>query len=231
MAGNAKISGTLTASNFSPGNLFSFVAQRGGNSTVAGPRPYIDVTSPVFGAIADGGAEQASGTIASGSNQLTIAPGIGTWKVGMGLHVDGAGASGDVLLAHITAINGSIFTLDRNAGTSVSSASVQDDDTLAIEGALNAYAPHRPTRTAARSIFHRGITLFRRISRQPECDAVPDRVLGSAFAGREQRATQRHAVRPAAIGVAFWAIADRAPTRSRCSGRTIRTGTSRFRIW
>jgi hypothetical protein len=152
VAGNANISGTLSTSNFSPGNFSPSSLNVAGNSTVAGPRPYIDVTAPVYGAIADGGAEQASGTIASGSNQLTIAPGIGTWKVGMGLHVDGAGASGDVLLAHITAINGNIFTLDRNAGTSVSSASVQDDDTLAIQGALNAYCA-APSNSNGGSIY------------------------------------------------------------------------------
>ena len=139
VAGNATISGTLTSSGFNPGTLTPTTLNVTGNSTVAGPRPYIDVTSPQFGAIADGGAEQASGSIARARTILTIAPGIGTWAVGMGLHVDGAGASGDVLLAHITAISGNVFTLDRNAGTTVSGASVQDDDTLAVQAALTSY--------------------------------------------------------------------------------------------
>jgi len=139
VAGNASVSGTLTASGFNPGTLTPTTLNVTGNSTVAGPRPYTDVTSPQFGAIADGGAEQASGSISAGSNQLTIAPATGTWAVGMGLHVDGAGASGDVLLAHITAISGNVFTLDRNASRTVSGASVQDDDTLAVQAALASY--------------------------------------------------------------------------------------------
>src|ERR1700690_3366658 len=105
---------------------------------MAGPRPYIDVTAPAYGAMADGGAESTTGTIGSGSNHLTVASATG-FKLGMGIHVDGAGASGDVLLAHITAINGSIFTLDTNAGASVTSAGVQDDDTLALRAALSAF--------------------------------------------------------------------------------------------
>jgi len=89
VAGNASVSGTLTASGFNPGTLTPTTLNVTGNSTVAGPRPYTDVTSPQFGAIADGGAEQASGSISAGSNHLTIAPATGTWAVGMGLHVDG----------------------------------------------------------------------------------------------------------------------------------------------
>jgi hypothetical protein len=139
VAGNATISGTLTSSGFNPGTLTPTTLNVTGNSTVAGPRPYTDVTSPQFGAIADGGAEQATGSIAAGSNHLTISPGIGTWTAGMGLHVDGAGASGDVLLAHITSISGNVFTLDRNAGTTVSGASVEDDDTLAVQAALTSF--------------------------------------------------------------------------------------------
>ena len=77
-----------------------------GVTPFVGPRPYIDVTAATYGAIGDGGLEQATGAISAASNQLTISSYVGTWKIGMGLRVDGAGSSGDVLLAHISAING-----------------------------------------------------------------------------------------------------------------------------
>jgi len=52
VAGNAAISGTLTTSNFNPGTLSPSSLSVGGNETVAGPRPRIDVTA--YGAKGDG---------------------------------------------------------------------------------------------------------------------------------------------------------------------------------
>lgn len=152
VAGNATISGTLTSAGFNPGTLSPSLLNVTGSSTVGGPRPYMDVTAPLYGAIGDGGAEQATGSITAGSQTLTITPGTGTWAVGMGLHVDGAGALGDVLLAHITAISGNSFTLDTAAGTTVSGASVQDDDTLAIKLAIATYCAD-PTNANGGSIY------------------------------------------------------------------------------
>jgi hypothetical protein len=157
VAGNATVSGTLTAAGFNPGSLSPTSLNVTGSSTVAGPRPYADVTSPQYGAIADGGAEQATGSISAGSNHLTITPGAGTWAVGMGLHVDGAGASGDVLLAKIAAISGNVFTLDRNAGTTVSGANVQDDDTLAIQAALTNYCAAPTNANGGTLLFPPGV--------------------------------------------------------------------------
>jgi hypothetical protein len=108
-----------------------------GVSPFLGPRPYIDVTA--YGAVGDAGAEQGHGTISAGSNLITVNTSTGTWQVGGGIRVVGAGPSGDRLLAKITAINGNIFTLDRTASTSVSGALVQDDDTLAIQSAMAAF--------------------------------------------------------------------------------------------
>jgi hypothetical protein len=139
VAGNTNVTGTLTATNFNPGALSPNSLNVAGNSTVAGPRPYIDVTSPQYGATGDGGAEQATGAITSGSATLTVSSVTGTFQVGMYIHVNGAGASGDVLLAKITNISGSAFTLSRNAGTTVSGAAVQEDDTLPIQAAMVAF--------------------------------------------------------------------------------------------
>jgi hypothetical protein len=50
VAGNATITGTLTTSNFSPGSFSPSSLMVGGNASVAGPRPYIDVTAPPYNA-------------------------------------------------------------------------------------------------------------------------------------------------------------------------------------
>lgn len=52
VAGNANISGTLTAANFNPGNFSPTSLTVTGNETVQGPRPRIDVTA--YGAKGDG---------------------------------------------------------------------------------------------------------------------------------------------------------------------------------
>jgi len=57
----------------------------------------------------------------------------------MGIHVDGAGPSGDVLLAKINSISGSTLVLSTTAGTTVTNAAVGDDDTLAIQEAMAAF--------------------------------------------------------------------------------------------
>ncbi len=54
VAGNATISGTLTSSTFSPTTLAPGSLQVTGNGCFGGPRPYIDVTCPPYGARGDG---------------------------------------------------------------------------------------------------------------------------------------------------------------------------------
>jgi hypothetical protein len=152
VAGNATISGTLTTSSFNPGSFSPTSLNVSGNSTFAGPRPYMDVTSPQYGAIGDGGAEQTSGSISSGSNHLTVASAAG-FKAGMGIHVDGAGTSGDVFLATITAIAGNVLTLSANAGASVTGAPVQNDDTLAIRAAIANYCSQVNSNSGGGSLY------------------------------------------------------------------------------
>ena len=152
VAGNTTVNGTLTATNFNPGALSPSTLNVTGSSSVGGPRPYIDVTSPQYGASGDGGAEQATGAITSGSRTLTVSSVTGTFQVGMYIHVNGAGAAGDVLLARITNISGSTFTLDRNAGTTVSAAGVQEDDTLPIQAAMAAFCA-QSTQAGGGSIY------------------------------------------------------------------------------
>ncbi len=54
VAGNASISGTLTTSTFSPSTFAPSSLQVTGNGCFGGPRPYIDVTCPPYGARGDG---------------------------------------------------------------------------------------------------------------------------------------------------------------------------------
>ncbi len=148
----------------------------------------------------------------------------------MGLHMDGAGASGDVLLAHIASISGNVFTLDRNAGTTVSGASVEDDDTLAVQAALTSFCASpsnanggslyfRPEPTSFRRTSPSIPEAFRSTSRAPACICWE----GTAACTTARLSCSRRPCR-------CWRIAGRAPTRSRCLPPTIRTGISRFKI-
>ncbi len=137
VAGNASVDGTLTATNFNPGAFTPSTLQVSGNSCFGGPRPYIDVTCPAYGARGDGGALITTGSIVAGSNQLTVPSGA-AWSVSNGLVIAGADAMGNQLAAQITAISGNTLTLNVNAGTTVSSGAVRDDDTYALTEAMNA---------------------------------------------------------------------------------------------
>ena len=77
---------------------------------------------------------------------------MGKWKVGMGLYIYGAGPSGDTFRAIVAAISGNVLTLDRKASTSVSGATIQNDDTLAIQAAITAYCS-APSLSNGGSIF------------------------------------------------------------------------------
>lgn len=103
--------------------------------TIAGPRPYIDVTA--YGARGDGGGLSTTGSIQSGRNALTVASAAG-WAVNNGLTIVGADATGNQLAAQITSISGNVLTLNVNAGTTVTGASVEDDDTYPISETINA---------------------------------------------------------------------------------------------
>ena len=136
VAGNATVSGTLTTTNFNPGAFTPSTLQVSGNSCFGGPRPHIDVTCPAYGARGDSGALTTTGSIASGSNQLTVPSGA-AWNVNNGLVIAGADPTGNQLAAQITAINGNVLTLNVTAGTTVSNAQIRDDDTYSIVAAIN----------------------------------------------------------------------------------------------
>jgi hypothetical protein len=54
VAGNATISGTLTSAGFNPGVLTPSSLNVSGNASLAGPRPWVDVTASPYGAKGDG---------------------------------------------------------------------------------------------------------------------------------------------------------------------------------
>jgi hypothetical protein len=54
VAGNANISGTLTTTNFNPGSFTPSSLNVSGNASLAGPRPWVDVTASPYGAKGDG---------------------------------------------------------------------------------------------------------------------------------------------------------------------------------
>ena len=85
---------------------------------------------------ASGSAATTTGTISSGSNQLTVAS-AATFAVNQGIYIAGAGAGGANLITRITAIAGTTFTLATTASANVSNVKVQHDDTVAIQTALN----------------------------------------------------------------------------------------------
>ena len=58
VAGNATINGTLTTANFSPGNFSPSSLSVGGDATILGPRPWIDVTA--LGAKGDGSTDDTT---------------------------------------------------------------------------------------------------------------------------------------------------------------------------
>ena len=60
VAGNATISGTLTTATFSPSTFAPSSLQVTGNGCFGGPRPYIDVTCPPYGAHGDGSTDDTT---------------------------------------------------------------------------------------------------------------------------------------------------------------------------
>ena len=86
---------------------------------------------------AAGVATTTTGSITTGTALLTVAS-VANWRVGHGIRITGAGSAGEVLNTTIIAINGNVFTLNHNASTTVSSATVSHTDTAALQTALSA---------------------------------------------------------------------------------------------
>jgi hypothetical protein len=101
---------------------------------------------------ASGSSQSTTGSITAGQTTLTVASAI-DFKVGQGISVAGAGASGGLLVSQIVAISGTTFTLAAAAGTTVSNATVNHDDTAAIQAALNA-AAETPAAEVVFSAYH-----------------------------------------------------------------------------
>lgn len=84
-----------------------------------------------------GDGTKTTGSITTGTASLVVAS-IGTYAVGQGIYIAGAGAAGAAKVATILAISGTTITLSSNASTTVSGAVVQHDDTAAINAAIAA---------------------------------------------------------------------------------------------
>lgn len=91
---------------------------------------------------ASGSAYQTTGSITSGQQTLVVANNGHDFRIGQGIYIAGAGASGANLITTITAISTDLLTLTlaNNAGTTVSGATVQHDDTAAVQAAVTAAA-------------------------------------------------------------------------------------------
>lgn len=97
-----------------------------------------------FGAV--GTVTSTTGSISSSSPTLTVASGQGVhFPVGSYLTVKGAGTDtgllSNMLSAQVTAVNGDVLTLSKNASSTVSGAAVQTDDLPAFNAALAAMGP------------------------------------------------------------------------------------------
>ncbi len=100
---------------------------------------------PITSYNAAGTIATTTGTITSGTSTLVVANATG-WRVGEGIAVAGAGTGGSggtELVSSVTAINGLVFTLANNATASVSGATVNHDDTVALgEALMSGYPVH-----------------------------------------------------------------------------------------
>lgn len=137
VGGNATVSGTLTTTNFDPGAFTPSTLQVSGDGCFGGPRPYLDVTCPTFGARGDGGSLSATCSITASSKSLVCTSNPG-FVVNNGVAIAGADSTGNQLYAQIIGISGTTFTLNVSAGTTVSGAAVYSNDLYPITEAINA---------------------------------------------------------------------------------------------
>lgn len=140
----ATAAGTINSGN-SPYQVAAYTAFA--SSTVSGSNPdsLLGFDDPVIDNNAAGVITTTTGTGNTGApHTLTVASATG-WNVGMGIAVAGAGASGAELVTSISACGGSTssqpcssttFTLVGSIATNVTNATVNHDDTAAINAAL-----------------------------------------------------------------------------------------------
>ena len=118
----------------------------------------------------------------------------------MGVHVDGAGAAGDVLLATISSIAGNTLTLSVAASTTVTGASVGDDDTLAIRGAMSTFCASITNQSSGGSIyFPAGNYMFSQ-PQSSNANGIPfnTELRGDSLSRRQLFGAQRNRFCPAA---------------------------------
>jgi len=85
--------------------------------------------------LASGLSTSTTGSITTGTALLTVVSTIGR-AIGQGISVAGAGVAGATLVTSILAINGLVITLATNASTTVAAATINFDDTVALQAAV-----------------------------------------------------------------------------------------------
>jgi hypothetical protein len=123
-AGDLTLAGTLTAGTTEINPTLG----------ISAPNVAID---PITSYHAAGTIATTTGSISASSQSLTVASATG-WSTGEGIDVAGAGTAGADLITSVSSISGTTFTLAAAAGTSVSNAIVNHDDTAAITAAISA---------------------------------------------------------------------------------------------
>ncbi len=127
----------------SGGNFFTSVTAISGTTFTLAANAGTSVTNAFVQSLA--ATTTGSGSSSSNPTQLTVASDAG-WSVGMGINVTGAGASSANLITSISSCGVSsgpctstTFVLATSILTTVSGATVQHDDTAAVQEALNNY--------------------------------------------------------------------------------------------
>lgn len=84
---------------------------------------------------ASGSANTFTGSITTGTKVLTLTTVLHDFVVGQGIAIVGAGVAGATLITSVSSLSNMTVTLADNASTTVASATVAHDDTVAIEAA------------------------------------------------------------------------------------------------
>lgn len=87
---------------------------------------------------ASGSANTYTGTIASGSQTLTLTTSSHDFVAGQGISIPGAGAAAATLVTTVSAVSGATVTVATAASTTATAVTVSHDDTVAIQAAITA---------------------------------------------------------------------------------------------
>lgn len=140
--GNVGVSSTTPGATLDVGGTVKATSFVGNGSGLTGINSSADpsfvdcvITAGSDGSICAMSVATTTGGISSSSSSLSVGSATG-WVVGEGIMIKGAGAASADLISYVTAISGTTFTLHDAAGTTVSGAVVNHDDTRAINTAL-----------------------------------------------------------------------------------------------